>query len=204
VCPTCTAALDELLAEERLLRAIDLYGQVTAWKCAGLLTTSTAMRLWSVIQPATRATDPSPSKPAESVATPTLAAADTTSQPPRLPFRWRDLGESLLAERTLNTLLGLGAFLILAAALVISVLNPTNVSHLPHVGVVAGTMSLFYAAGYTCHVRMRLTRAGEALLAIAGALVPLGVWVVGGAEGMGWRRSPPPRRLLHRAAGAGE
>jgi hypothetical protein len=105
VCPTCTAALDELLAEERLLRAIDLYGQVTAWKCAGLLTTSTAMRLWSVIQPATRATDPSPSKPAESVATPTLAAADTTSQPPRPPFRWRDPGESLLAERTLNTLL---------------------------------------------------------------------------------------------------
>jgi hypothetical protein len=49
-------------------------------------------------------------------------------------------------------------------------------------------MSLFYAAGYTCHVRMRLTRTGEALLAIAGALVPLGVWVVGGAEGIGWSR----------------
>ena len=33
---------------------------------------------------------------------------------------------------------------------------------------------------------MRLLRAGEALLGIAAALVPLDIWSAGGAEGLGW------------------
>src|SRR5262249_52667135 len=43
-------------------------------------------------------------------------------------------------------------------------------------------------AGYVCRVRLQLTLAGEALLAIGGALVPLAVWVVGGRDGLNWSR----------------
>ena len=52
--------------------------------------------------------------------------------------------------------------------------------------VLVGTTVLFYAAGWFCHARMRLTRAGEALLGIAAAFVPLDVWSLGGPDGLGW------------------
>jgi hypothetical protein len=203
-CVGCVAALDELIVEERLQHAINLFGQVAAWKNAGLLSASAALRLWRTIEQTTPANERSWSerrRPIVAVAgtsrtqsSPTGAAVGAVSGddrplPQRRPFGWRDLGESLLAERTLNTLLALGAFLILASALVISVLNPTKLPLVPHLAVLAGAMTLFYAAGYVCYARMRLTRAGETLLAIAAAFVPLDVWVVSGADGLGWSRA---------------
>ena len=47
-------------------------------------------------------------------------------------------------------------------------------------------MALFSVSGYVCYARMRLARAGEALLAIAAAFVPLDVWTLGGADGLEW------------------
>jgi len=95
-------------------------------------------------------------------------------------FSWRRVGTSLLSERTLNALLVLGAFLILASAFVISTLNPTGLAPLPHLGVMAATTAVFYAAGYTVRRRLGLTRTGAALLAVAAGLIPLDIWTLGG------------------------
>jgi len=86
----------------------------------------------------------------------------------------------LLSERTLNALLVLGAFLILASAFVISTLNPTGLAPLPHLGVMAATTAVFYTAGYAVRRRLGLTGAGAALLAVAAGLIPLDIWTLGG------------------------
>src|SRR5947209_9892623 len=203
-CEACASALDDLIADERVQRTTDLYDQITAWKRAGLLSTSASRRLWDALERAQSreptgavvATRSEINVPDTSDHTRIAAEASehahaaAESSPARTqvrrPFRWRELGESLLAERTLNTLLGLGAFLILASALVISVVNPTRLSLVPHLGFLAGTMALFSVSGYVCYARMRLARAGEALLAIAAAFIPLDVWSLGGADGLGW------------------
>jgi hypothetical protein len=87
----------------------------------------------------------------------------------------------LLSERTLNALIGLGAFLILAAAFAISLL-PRGVSHLDpaaHILVVLGTTVGFYASGLFVQLRLRLVRPGAALLGIGAAFIPLAVWLFG-------------------------
>jgi hypothetical protein len=62
-------------------------------------------------------------------------------------FSWAELGRSLLSERTLHALLGLGAFLILTSGVVISVLNPTGLGPLLHLAAVLATALLFCGAG---------------------------------------------------------
>ncbi|MBI4497027.1 MAG: hypothetical protein HY689_03890 [Chloroflexi bacterium] len=94
-------------------------------------------------------------------------------------FSWRQVGTYLLSERTLNALLGLGAFFILASGVVISTLNPTSLSPMPHLGVVAITTLVFYAFGYILRQRLELRRTGATLLAIGAAFIPLDIWTLG-------------------------
>ena len=105
---------------------------------------------------------------------------------PSPSFSWSQLGAALLSERTLNTLLALGAFLILASGVVISTLNPTGLSPWPHLGVVAATTLVFYAFGYFVRQRLGLTVTGTTLLGIGAAFIPLTMWTLGQAELLNW------------------
>lgn len=113
--------------------------------------------------------------------------SEETPAPVRPAFAWRQAGTYLLSERTLHALLGLGAFLILAAGAVISTLNPTALAPLPHLGVVAATTALFYGAGYVVRRRLRLATTGAALLAIGAAFIPLLIWTLGQPDLLGWQ-----------------
>lgn len=90
-----------------------------------------------------------------------------TPRPQRPTFTWAQVGAYLLSERTLNALLALGAFLILASVLVISTVNPTNLAPIPHVLALVVATLTFFAFGSFVRQRLALTRTGAALLAIA-------------------------------------
>jgi hypothetical protein len=108
------------------------------------------------------------------------------SRPARTPFSWGQVGAYLLSERTLNGLLGLGAFLILAAGVVISTINPTKLATLPHLAATIATTVVLYASGYYVRQKLQLTKAGTALLGIGAAFVPLVVWTLGRDTALGW------------------
>lgn len=118
--------------------------------------------------------------PAGSQPAPARAAQPAKpAKPPRPAFSWRQVGVYLLSERTLNALLGLGAFLILAAAVVISTVNPTGLAPLPHLAAMLCTTLVFYGAGAFVQQRLRLMHTGAVLLAIGAAFVPLDLWTLG-------------------------
>jgi hypothetical protein len=104
----------------------------------------------------------------------------------RPSFSWSQVGTYLLSERTLNGLLGLGAFLILAAGVVISTINPTGLAVLPHLVATIATAVVLYSAGYVVRQKLRLPKAGAALLAIGAAFIPLVVWTLGRDTGLAW------------------
>ncbi|HEY8285525.1 MAG TPA: hypothetical protein VIJ28_14165, partial [Chloroflexota bacterium] len=147
------------------------------------------------VQPAraaARTIEPRPSVPVArpvatggSVPAPTRATrlglpyAAALPRPARPLFSWKQVGTYLLSERTLNGLLGIGAFLILAAAFVISTVNPTGLSPLPHLGMMVATTAVFYAAGTLVRGKLDLTRAGAALLGIGAAFIPLDALTLG-------------------------
>src|SRR5581483_5051928 len=117
-------------------------------------------------------------QPTPALSKPVTARARVPNQPPapaRPAFSWADLGTSLLSERTLHALLGLGALLILASGAVISTVNPTHLQPLLHLLAVVATTLLFYAAGAVVRQKLNLSMAGAALLAIGGAFVPLSI-----------------------------
>jgi hypothetical protein len=123
-------------------------------------------------------------KPATSAATTVLAptppaAPSAPTIPARPPLTWAQVGAYLLSERTLNTLLGLGALLILASAFVISTLNPTHLPPYAHLAVMFATTLAFYGSGVAVRAKLRLTRAGAALLVIGAGLIPLTIWTLG-------------------------
>ena len=95
----------------------------------------------------------------------------------------------LLSERTLNGLLALGAFLILAAAFVISTLNPTGLAPLGRLAAMLITTVVFYGAGYAIEQRLKLFRAGAALLGIGAAFIPFDIWTLGQQALLAWDHS---------------
>ncbi len=92
---------------------------------------------------------------------------------------WRQVGLSLLSDRALNTLLLVGALLILASATVISTLNPTHLSPLIHLAMMLTTTAAFFASGHALRARFGLVRSGGTLLTIGAALLPLDIWTLG-------------------------
>jgi hypothetical protein len=101
------------------------------------------------------------------------------ARPRKQPFSWKQLGTYLLSERTLNGLLGLGAFLILAAALVISTINPAGLVPLAHLGMMIVTTLVLFASGILLQRKFHLPRTGLALLTLGTAFIPLDTWTLG-------------------------
>ncbi len=135
---------------------------------AGVMAQGPAMQGAAVSSPHGSAS-PRPLSPAMAVPTP-------PSKPTRRPspsFSWKQVGTYLLSERTLNALLGLGAFLILAAAVVISTVNPTGLGPVLHLAAMVGTTAVFYLAGALVQKRLRLARTGATLLAVGAVFIPL-------------------------------
>lgn len=130
--------------------------------------------------PVASASMPSPSvaaAPTGSISGGTRATPDVLSDRPRLV--WRQVGLSLLSDRALNTLLLVGALLVLASATVISTLNPTHLSAPIHLAVMAATTAAFFASGQALRTRLGLVRSGSTLLTISAAFLPLDIWTLG-------------------------
>jgi hypothetical protein len=100
-------------------------------------------------------------------------------RPTRPQFSWKQVGIYLLSERTLNGLLGIGAFLILAAAFVISTVNPTGLSPWPHLAMMVATTAVFYVSGILVQRKLDLPRTGAALLSIGAVFIPLDTLTLG-------------------------
>ncbi|MBA2448062.1 MAG: hypothetical protein H0V51_08555 [Chloroflexi bacterium] len=205
-CPSCTStfAADPL---EELGHLTYLQGRLHGWRDQGAMPAAVAEGVLALTQlevvelglrlglasTAAAATAEPPSgavvsaqeRPADSTGPVASAERDALGRP---SFSWRRAGTYLLSEQTLNALLGLGAFLILASGVVISTLNPTGLPPLPHLAAVAATTALFYGAGYVVRQKLRLARAGTTLLAIGGAFVPLLVWTLGQEGLLDWDR----------------
>ena len=116
-------------------------------------------------------------------------ATPSPPRPRRPAFSWKQVGTYLLSDRTLNGLLGLGVLLILAAAFVISTLNPTGLPPLARLAAMLATTAVFYMAGYLVEARLHLFRAGAALLAIGASLIPFSIWTLGQQDLLDWDHS---------------
>ena len=136
----------------------------------------------SVPEPAT----PSPPSETRDTPAPSIAGLPSPRVQPRPRLTAQRVGAALLSERTLNTLLVVGALLILASASVISTLNPTHLPPLLHFGALVATTLAFFLASYALRTRFRLQRTASALLNISAVFVPLDVWTLGQDRLLRW------------------
>ena len=105
-------------------------------------------------------------------------------RPPREPITWDRIWQTLLTERTLNVLLFLGAFLMVASAITYVVYNWENLPPVAQLAAIVLFTLSFYGAGWFLRVRMGLRASGIAVTAVGSLLVPLdfyAVFVAGGA-----------------------
>ncbi len=105
--------------------------------------------------------------PAAAVAMPALPA---TPAGPTLGDRF---GQALLALRTRQTLLFLGAFLLFISALILIVFNWASFSPILQFALIAGVCGGFWAGGAWLIRNTDLDRAGAGLQAVGGVLVPV-------------------------------
>jgi hypothetical protein len=104
-------------------------------------------------------------------------------RPPREPITWDRIWQTLLTERTLNVLLFLGAFLMVASAITYVVYNWENLPPAAQLAAIVLFTLSFYGAGWFLRVRMGLRASGIAVTAVGSLLVPLdfyAVFVAGG------------------------
>lgn len=133
-----------------------------------------------------------PERAATAAAAAPAAAAPPPARPPRpprVPLTRERLWQTLLSERTLNVILFLGAFLLIASATTYVIANwDTLPSWAQLLFIVLFTLS-FYGGGWFLRVRMGLRASGIALTAVGSLLVPLDFYAVLLAGGV-W----PPER----------
>ncbi len=104
-------------------------------------------------------------------------------RPPREPITWERIGQTLLSERTLHAVLGLGAFLLVASAVTFLIYNWDKLPDVAQLAVIVLVTLAFYAAGWYLRVRLKLRASGIAVTAVGSLLVPLdiyGVLILGG------------------------
>lgn len=102
---------------------------------------------------------------------------------PREPITWDRVWQTLLSERTLNVLLFLGAFLLMASASTYVVYNWEKLSPVVQLSFIVLFTLSFYGAGWFLRVRMGLRASGIAVTAVGSLLVPLdfyAIFVAGG------------------------
>lgn len=118
---------------------------------------------------------------AEAAAAPPVVAR--LPKPPRPPLTWERIWQTLLSERTLNVVLFLGAFLLVASATTYVATNWEALPEAVQLGFIILFTLSFYFAGWFLRVRMKLRSSGIAVTAVGSLLVPLdfyAVFVAGG------------------------
>jgi cbb3-type cytochrome oxidase subunit 3 len=101
------------------------------------------------------------------------ATADTPPRPPRIPWTWDRVWETLLSERTLQAILFLGVLLLFAAGVSWVAWNWDTFAPLAQVAFLAGFTTLFYGLGWYVYRQMNLPDSGMALIAVGSLLLPL-------------------------------
>jgi hypothetical protein len=114
-------------------------------------------------------------QPPIAIAPPVATSPPAADAPPAIPERplGERLWESLLALRTRQTLLFLGAFLLVVSALILVVFNWASFPPLLQFGLLAAVCGGLWGGGYWLSARWGLTGAGIGLRAIAAALTPV-------------------------------
>ncbi len=100
------------------------------------------------------------------------------ARPPREPITWDRIGQTLLSQRTLNVLLFLGAFLLMASAATYLVYNWEALPPAAQLAFILLFTLAFYGAGWFLRVRMGLRKSGIAVTAIGSLLVPLDFYAI--------------------------
>ena len=106
------------------------------------------------------------------------------TKPPREPITWDRVWQTLLSRRTLNVLLFLGVFLLVASATTYLVYNWETLPPAAQLAVIILFTLSFYGAGWFLRVRMNLRLSGIAVTAVGSLLVPLDFYAVGIAGGV--------------------
>src|SRR5262245_38571367 len=115
------------------------------------------------------------SQSAMAAAAPIAAASPAADVPPAIPQRplGERLWERLLALRTRQTLLFLGAFLLVVSALILVVFNWASFPPILQFALLAAVCGGLWGGGYWLSARWGLTGAGIGLRAIGAALTPV-------------------------------
>ena len=109
-------------------------------------------------------------------AVPTVPSAP--ARPPRQPLTWDLFWRALLSERTLRTLLFVGAFLVFASAVTLVVYNWERFTPWGQVAILSTFTLFFYGLGRYVRGTMKLRNSGIALTATASLLVPVDFYAV--------------------------
>lgn len=109
-------------------------------------------------------------------AVPTVPSAP--ARPPRQPLTWDLFWRALLSERTLRTLLFVGAFLVFASAVTLVVYNWERFTPWGQVAILSTFTLFFYGLGGYVRGTMKLRNSGIALTATASLLVPVDFYAV--------------------------
>lgn len=131
---------------------------------------------------------PRPVAPAAAPATASAAATPGAAlvekaptrppRPPREPITWDRMWQTLLSERTLNVLLFLGAFLLVASATTYVIYNWESLPAAVQLAFIILFTLSFYGAGWFLRVRMGLRLSGIAVTAVGSLLVPLDFYAI--------------------------
>ncbi len=124
-----------------------------------------------------------PVAPAKPVPAKALHPPARPPRPAREPITWDRIWQTLLSERTLNILLFLGAFLMVASAITYVVYNWETLPPAAQLAAIVLFTLSFYGAGWFLRVRMKLQASGIAVTAIGSLLVPLDFYAIGIAGG---------------------
>ncbi len=121
---------------------------------------------------------PPPARPRSVPAPKAPPAAAPPARPPREPLTWDLVWRTLLSERTLRTLLFIGAFLIFASAVTLVIYNWERFSPWGQVAILSAFTFFFYGLGWYVRGPMRLRNSGIALTASASLLVPVDFYAI--------------------------
>jgi hypothetical protein len=122
-------------------------------------------------------------KPLPAPASVPVAEPPSPPRPPRQPLTWDRVWQTLLSERTLNVLLFLGAFLLVASATTYVVYNWEVLPPAAQLAFIVLFTLSFYGAGWFLRTRMNLHLSGVAVTAVGSLLVPLDFYAIGIAGG---------------------
>ncbi|MBC8159975.1 MAG: hypothetical protein H7Z42_02045, partial [Roseiflexaceae bacterium] len=148
--------------------------QLDAWVRAGRLTADEAAPVLRALQPAV----PHPATIQPPIARRFSAGNPVTPAIPRAPSLAERAWAGLLALRTRQLLLFLGAFLLLVSSLVLVLLNWAQVPVELQCSLLVAVCGALWAGGEFLERRWQLASAGAGLRAVAGVLLPVVVFAI--------------------------